>query len=72
MRGVSDLSPFYVLLLSHGLLQNELEKMNAKKGKETDSEQCYFRWGKVLSQKMNILRVYALFSAFSKVGHRTC
>jgi hypothetical protein len=22
---------------------NELEKMNAKKGKETDSEQCYFR-----------------------------
>jgi hypothetical protein len=43
MRGVSDLSPFYVLLLSHALLQNELERMNAKKGKEIDSEQYYFR-----------------------------
>ena len=42
-ESVSDLSPFYVLPLSHALLQNELEKMNVKEGKETDSEQCYFR-----------------------------
>jgi hypothetical protein len=43
-----------------------------RKEKRLIANNIIFDEGKLLLQKMNMLRVYALFSAFSQVGHRTC